>query len=62
MSADHLAYLSEEEIAARRAAWTPPPLRATSGILRKYAMTVATASQGCVTDQLPDSMLHPTSP
>jgi dihydroxy-acid dehydratase len=47
--------LSEEEIAARRAAWTTPPLRADSGILRKYAFTVSTASEGCVTDQLPNN-------
>ena len=47
------AHLSESEIAERRAAWKTPALRATSGILRKYAFTVSTASQGCVTDQLP---------
>lgn len=45
-------HLSDEELAARRAAWTMPPLRATQGILRKYAMTVSSASEGCVTDEL----------
>ena len=46
------ADLSEEEINTRRAQWQEPPLRADKGILRKYAQTVATASEGCVTDQL----------
>ena len=44
------ALLSDEEIAARRNAWTEPPLRATSGILKKYARNVSSASEGCVTD------------
>lgn len=42
--------LSEAEWAARRAAWAPPPLRATSGTLYKYAKLVSSASKGCVTD------------
>jgi dihydroxy-acid dehydratase len=45
------AHLSEEEIAKRRKNWTTPPLRATSGLLRKYAKTVSSASEGCVTDE-----------
>ena len=45
--------LSEAEIAQRRENWVTPPLKADSGILRKYAFTVSTASEGCVTDQLP---------
>ena len=45
------AHLEEEEINKRRANWTTPPLRAQSGILRKYAHTVASASEGCVTDE-----------
>lgn len=45
--------LSEAEISSRREAWEPKPLKATSGILRKYAYTVSTASEGCVTDELP---------
>lgn len=44
--------LSAAEIAERRAAWTAPPLKAKTGILRKYAKTVASASEGCVTDEL----------
>ena len=44
------ATLTDEEIAARKAAWKPRPLTAETGILKKYAMTVSTASEGCVTD------------
>ena len=42
--------ISEEILAKRRSAWTPKPLPATSGILLKYARTVSSASEGCVTD------------
>lgn len=42
--------VSDEELAARRAAWTAPPLKATSGTLYKYIKTVVSASEGCVTD------------
>jgi dihydroxy-acid dehydratase len=42
--------LTKKEIAARKAAWKPRPLTAEIGILKKYAMTVSTASEGCVTD------------
>lgn len=45
------AHLSDAEIANRKAAWQKPALRATIGILRKYAHTVSSASEGCVTDQ-----------
>lgn len=45
------ADLSEEEIAARRARWKEPPLRAKRGTLYKYAMCVSSASEGCVTDE-----------
>lgn len=43
--------ISDEEWEARRAAWTPPPLRATQGTLFKYIQNVATATEGCVTDE-----------
>jgi len=46
------ADLSATEIASRRASWTAPALKAASGILRKYAKTVSSASEGCVTDEL----------
>jgi dihydroxy-acid dehydratase len=42
--------ISEEEMSARRKAWTAPPFKATRGTLYKYIKTVASASQGCVTD------------
>ncbi|MEO6548476.1 MAG: dihydroxy-acid dehydratase [Ferruginibacter sp.] len=41
----------DEEIAARRSAWQQPPLKATRGILYKYAKYVKDASEGCVTDE-----------
>jgi dihydroxy-acid dehydratase len=43
--------LEEEEIARRRAAWQPRPLRISSGSLYKYARLVSSASEGCVTDR-----------
>jgi dihydroxy-acid dehydratase len=44
--------VSEEEIAKRKAAWKQPALKATKGMLFKYAQCVKDASQGCVTDEL----------
>lgn len=43
--------VSEAELEQRRAAWQAPPLRATQGILYKYAKQVATAAEGCITDK-----------
>ncbi|MFK5890201.1 MAG: dihydroxy-acid dehydratase [Flavobacteriaceae bacterium] len=43
--------ISESEFSARKAAWQQPELKAKRGILYKYAKTVSTASQGCVTDE-----------
>ena len=43
--------ISDEEMAARRAAYMPRPLVATSGALYKYAKMVSSASEGCVTDE-----------
>jgi len=42
--------VSDEELNARRAGWTAPPFKATSGTLWKYIKLVTDASQGCVTD------------
>lgn len=42
--------VSDEEMAARKAAWTAPPLKASSGTLLKYIRNVAPASLGCMTD------------
>jgi dihydroxy-acid dehydratase len=41
--------LSDDEIEARLAAWTPPPPRYTRGVLAKYAALVSSASEGAVT-------------
>ena len=43
--------ISEDEIAQRRAAWKQPSLKATKGILFKYAKYVKNAANGCVTDE-----------
>ncbi len=42
--------ISDEEVNKRRAAWVKPAPRATSGVLYKYMKLVASASEGCVTD------------
>ena len=44
--------ISDEEWEKRRQEWSPPPLRATQGTLFKYIQCVATASEGCVTDEV----------
>ena len=41
----------EAEIAKRKAAWKQPSLKATSGVLFKYAKFVKSAAEGCVTDE-----------
>ncbi|AYL99495.1 dihydroxy-acid dehydratase [Mucilaginibacter celer] len=43
--------LPQEEIAARRAAWQKPALKVTKGVLYRYAKSVTTAAEGCVTDE-----------
>ena len=43
--------VSNEEIAKRKSNWKQPALKATKGILYKYARVVKTASEGCVTDE-----------
>ena len=42
--------VSEEEIAARKAAFVQPDYKVKFGVLYKYAKSVADASEGCVTD------------
>lgn len=44
------AHLTPEVIESRRANWKAPPLKAVRGILYKYAKSVSSASQGCITD------------
>jgi dihydroxy-acid dehydratase len=43
------AELSDDEIAARLAGWTPPPPRYAAGVMAKYAALVSSASEGAVT-------------
>jgi len=44
--------VSDAEIAERRVNWVQPALKAKSGLLYKYAKTVSTAAEGCVTDEM----------
>ena len=41
--------LPDAELAARRAAWTTPPLKADRGVLAKYAKLARSASEGATT-------------
>ncbi|WP_026750383.1 MULTISPECIES: dihydroxy-acid dehydratase [Sediminibacterium] len=43
--------VAEDIIEARRKKWSKPALKATKGLLFKYAKSVKDASQGCVTDE-----------
>ncbi|KOF04299.1 dihydroxy-acid dehydratase [Roseivirga seohaensis subsp. aquiponti] len=43
--------IPSEEIAQRKAEWKAPALKVSRGALYKYAKTVASASEGCITDQ-----------
>jgi dihydroxy-acid dehydratase len=43
--------ISSEEIAQRKSEWKAPALKVTRGALYKYAKTVASASEGCITDK-----------
>jgi len=43
--------VDDAEMATRRAAWSPPALKATRGTLYKYIKNVKPASEGCVTDE-----------
>jgi len=43
--------VGDEELARRRARWTPPPYKAARGTLYKYIKNVKSASEGCVTDE-----------
>ncbi|MCR9287106.1 MAG: dihydroxy-acid dehydratase [Bacteroidetes bacterium] len=46
------AKLTDQEISKRKENWKAPQSSATTGILRKYAKTVSSASEGCVTDEV----------
>lgn len=43
--------LSDDELNQRNASWKQPDLKVKSGSLYKYAKTVSSASEGCVTDE-----------
>ncbi|CAB1106837.1 unnamed protein product [Ectocarpus sp. CCAP 1310/34] len=43
--------ISSTELEKRRQDWVPPPPAATKGTLFKYIKNVASASEGCVTDE-----------
>jgi dihydroxy-acid dehydratase len=43
--------LSDLEIENRKKNWEAPALKFNKGVLYKYARTVSSASQGCVTDE-----------
>jgi dihydroxy-acid dehydratase len=43
--------VSEEELKRRKENWKAPNLKFERGVLYKYARTVSSASQGCVTDE-----------
>lgn len=45
------AEINSGEIEERRKNWEKPPLKFLKGILYKYAKTVSSASEGCVTDE-----------
>jgi len=44
--------LTDEELADRRKNWKQPDLKVKRGSLYKYAKTVSSASEGCVTDEI----------
>lgn len=44
--------VSDAEIEIRKQGWVKPPLKVTKGLLYKYALTVSSAAEGCVTDEL----------
>ncbi|MBD0777450.1 dihydroxy-acid dehydratase [Maribacter sp. ANRC-HE7] len=43
--------VSEKELAQRKAEWVQPELKFKKGVLYKYARSVSSAAQGCVTDE-----------
>jgi dihydroxy-acid dehydratase len=46
-----IVHISDEEMAARKAAWVQPEPKFTKGMLGRYIRTVKSASEGCVTDE-----------
>jgi dihydroxy-acid dehydratase len=50
VSRNMILHVSENDIEQRRKNWKKPALKATKGVLYKYAKQVTTAAEGCVTD------------
>lgn len=44
-------HVADDVLAERRRHWQPPPLRVRAGFLYRYARTVSSATDGCVTDR-----------
>jgi dihydroxy-acid dehydratase len=44
-------HVSDDELEKRRQEWQQPKLKVTKGLLYKYARTVSSAAEGCVTDE-----------
>ncbi|MGG5210282.1 dihydroxy-acid dehydratase [Chryseobacterium sp. MIQD13] len=44
--------VSQEEIEQRKKGWQKPELKIKKGLLYKYALTVSSAAEGCVTDEI----------
>jgi dihydroxy-acid dehydratase len=42
--------INDDEIQERKKSWKQPALKATKGVLFKYARCVTNAAEGCVTD------------
>jgi len=49
-NAIHVA-VSDEELTQRKKNWKQPPLKFKKGVLYKYARSVSSAAEGCVTDE-----------
>ena len=43
--------MTAEDLQERKQQWKAPNLKVSRGVLLKYAKTVSSASQGCVTDE-----------
>ena len=43
--------VSDKELENRREKWVKPDLKINRGVLYKYAMSVSSASEGCITDK-----------
>jgi len=54
--------VSDSELNVRRSNWMAPPLKANAGVLLRYAKTVSSASNGCITDAFPATEISRESP